>query len=89
MIHFSEGAIRWLETILFERFGHRFILAEQPNTLQFYLNDSQGSITFPSLQGIFHQSRSDFPCQQWQASSEDFIAPIEDNIPAPFLNALP
>lgn len=89
MIHFSDVAICWLETILLERFGHRFILAQQPNTLQFYLNGSQGSIMFARLQSIFHQSRSDFPCQQWQASSEGFTAPIEDYIPAPSLNALP
>ncbi|HDI3190996.1 TPA: polysaccharide deacetylase family protein [Vibrio cholerae] len=89
MIHFSDGAMRWLETILFERFGHHFTLAQQPNTLQFYLKGSQGSITFARLQSIFHQSRSDFPCQQWQASSEDFTAPIDDYIPAPSLTELP
>ncbi|WP_421323012.1 polysaccharide deacetylase family protein [Aeromonas veronii] len=89
MIHFSDGAMRWLETILFERFGHHFTLAQQPNTLQFYLKGSQGSITFARLQSIFHQSRSDFPCQQWQASSEDFTAPIDDYILAPSLTELP
>lgn len=89
MIHFSDGAMRWLETILLERFGHHFTLAQQPNTLQFYLNGSQGSIMFARLQCIFHQSRSDFPCQQWQASSEGFTALIEDDIPAPSLTALP
>lgn len=89
MIHFSDGAMRWLETILFERFGHHFTLVQQPNTLEFKLNGSQGSITFARLQSIFHQSCSDFPCQQWQASSEDFIAPIEDYIPAPSITELP
>lgn len=53
MIHFSGSAICWLETILLERFGHRFMLTQQSNTLKFYLNGSQGYITFARLQSIF------------------------------------
>ena len=83
MINFSDGAMRWLESILFERFGRYFILAQQSNTLQLSLDDGQGAITFDRLESVFHQARSDFSCKQWQASSEGYFGPVEDVIPAP------
>ncbi len=86
---FTNNALRWLETILQERFGHSFELVEQAQTLKLYLPGSPGSITFDQLQLVFHQSRSDFPCQHWQASAEGYQAPIEDSIPAPSDTELP
>jgi hypothetical protein len=83
MIYFSDGAMRWLESILFERFGHYFILTQQSNTLQLIRDDGQGSIMFDRLESVFHQARSDFSCKQWQASSEGYVGPVEDVIPAP------
>lgn len=86
---FSNNALRWLETLLLERFGHPFELVEQVQTLELSLSDSQGSITFDQLQPVFHQSRSEFPCKVWQPSAEGYKAPIEDRIPAPSESELP
>jgi len=86
---FTNNALRWLETILQERFGHSFELAEQAQTLKLSLPGSQSSITFDHLQSIFHQSRSDFPCQHWRAAAEGYHDPIEDSIPAPSETELP
>lgn len=83
MISFTASALSWLETLLQERLGLTFTLTQQANTLQLSLSGSEGVITFDQLESVFHQSRSDFPCQQWVASKEGFTAPIEDAIPAP------
>ncbi len=80
---FTNNAFCWLEANLQERFGHEFILTQQVNRLELSLLGSDSVITFDQLENVFHQSRSDFPCQQWQASAEGFIGPIEDNLPAP------
>lgn len=89
MTSFTSSALRWLEILLKERFGLRFTLAQQANTLQLSLPCSDRVIIFDQLQNIFHQSRSDFPCQQWVSSSEGFTAPIEVLIPAPSVTELP
>lgn len=86
---FTHNALRWLETLLWERFGHRFVLVEQLQTLELFLPGSQGSIVFDQLQPVFHQSRSNFPCKYWQASVEGYKAPIEDEIQAPSECKLP
>ncbi len=88
MTSFTSSALRWLETLLQERFGRRFMLVQQVNTLQLSLPGSDGVITFDPLQSVFHQSRSDFPCQEWLASTEGYTGPIEDVIPAPSEMAL-
>lgn len=80
---FTNNALRWLEAILQERFGDEFILTQQTNRLQLSLPGSGSVITFDRLESAFHKSCSDFPCQQWQASTEGFTGPIEDNLPAP------
>lgn len=80
---YTEAALRWLERILEERYGHEFSLLEQSSALLMRLPGLEGYIKFDQLQSVFQQSRSDFPCEQWSASSEKFIAPVEDRIPAP------
>lgn len=79
----TKVSLHWLETILLERFGHAFNLHQHGRTLQLTLFGVEGKIVFDQLQGVFHQSCSDFPCYQWQASSEGYAAPIDDVIPAP------
>lgn len=83
MIQYTATALRWLETLLLERFGHKFTIAQQGNTLQLFLSNSNSVIIFDQLQSVFSQSQSDFPCQQWKPSVEGFIAPIEEMMFAP------
>lgn len=89
MNHFTPASLGWLESILQERFGHSFELKELNHTLTLSLLGTKGDIVFDSLQPAFHQSRSDFPCQSWCASSEGLNAPIEDSLPAPSTVSLP
>ncbi len=86
---FTDNALRWLEIILAERFGHSFVLKEQAKVVSLEFPGHPGKIEFDHLQSIFHQSRSDFPCYQWEASAEGFSAPIEDILPAPSEFELP
>ena len=80
---FSDNALSWLKTLLQERFGRQFELFENSEVLFLSLSGTNKYIRFDSLQEIFHQSRSDFPCKLWKASSEGFQASIDDLIPAP------
>src|SRR5690606_15527740 len=89
MPNFTTSALTWLQTILQERFGHAFTLIHEAQALVLTLPGSDGSIRFDRLQAVFHQSRSDFPCHQWQASVEGYTAPIDDRLPAPSETALP
>ncbi|MCG3737694.1 polysaccharide deacetylase family protein [Vibrio cincinnatiensis] len=84
MPYFSISALNWLCTILEERFGLCFKLDQGSSGLTLSLvGKVQGYILFPKLEDAFHQSCSDFPCQQWKASAEGYVGPIEDVIPAP------
>ena len=89
MSTFTPYALRWLEVLLEERFGHTFSLAQQGDVLQLTLAECEGVIRFDQLQSVFHQSSSDFPCYHWRASSEGYSAPIGDIIPAPSMHELP
>lgn len=86
---FTESALKWLETLLQERFGHLFTIRQQSKVLLLTLPDSNGEICFDQLQSVFHQSRSNFPCRQWIAIEEGYTAPIEGHLPAPSDSVLP
>lgn len=86
---FTDNALRWLESILQERFGHPFAVHEVAHALLLTLPGSEGSICFDNLQPAFHQSHSNFPCRQWQASVSGYQIPIGDSIPAPSKSELP
>lgn len=88
MNFFTDAALQWLETLLQERFGHVFRLHQKVNSLHMTLQGADQVVAFDQLQSVFHQSRSDFPCQQWQASADGYSGPIEDFIPAPSENEL-
>lgn len=87
--NFTPTALCWLEALLHARFGHKFELIQQAETLILMLPGSEQSICFDQLQSVFHQSRSDFSCQSWKATAEGFVAPIEDKLPAPSETKLP
>ncbi|QIB52611.1 polysaccharide deacetylase family protein [Pseudomonas sp. OIL-1] len=89
MHQFSTSALFWLTSILDERFGHAFTLAQEAEALVLTLQSSEGSIRFDRLQAVFHQSRSVFPCHQWDAPAEGYTAPIDDWLPAPSETGLP
>lgn len=89
VIMFTENALRWLELVLCERFGHEFTLAEKESCLVMTFVKSNGQIVFDNLDAAFHISRSDFPCQYWNAESEGYTASIEAQLPVPGTQTLP
>lgn len=82
-MQYSESALRWLETLLQERFGLELKVQQDQCSLRLYWTGSDNVIVFDELQSIFQKSESDFPCCGWQASVEGYIAPVDDNLPAP------
>lgn len=83
MVQFSKVGLQWLEVILEERFGHKFVLNQKGDELQLSLPGCSRVICFDKLQNIFHQSSSNFACRQWSALAEGYSGPIKDILPAP------
>jgi len=84
MYKLTTNTLIWLQTLLNERYGHLFHLYYlNSSTLVLCLPNSEQSIIFDNLQSIFYCSQSDFACQQWRPSAENFTAPVDDLIPAP------
>ena len=89
MTLFTSQAMNWLCVILEERFGHSFMLIQDQNSLKLTLaNSSLRYILFPELETAFHESRSDFPCTQWDATQESWVSVLDKSLPAPCVNEL-
>lgn len=80
---FTKNTLRWLEMVFSERFGGRFRLNKTEDSLVMDIPDQNGQLVFDRLDPVFHQSRSDFPCDHWDAEEEGYSVPIESRIPAP------
>jgi hypothetical protein len=90
MSQLTSSALCWLCTILKERFGNDFLLETISSGLKLSLtNTKQGSIIFPKLEAAFHQSRSDFPCSQWDADKAGWVSVLGQPLPAPCVSELP
>lgn len=89
MPRFTRQALSWLSIVLEERFGHNFILDQSLLGLTLSLvNDSKSYILFPKLESTFHESRSDFPCSQWDAKAEGFESVLNKPLPMPYEDEL-
>lgn len=90
MPKFTNSALNWLLLILEERFGHAFILEQDASGLRLSLaNTPYGYIIFPKLEEAFHQSRSDFPCNQWDAVQAGWVSVLGQPLPVPCIRELP
>lgn len=84
MPQFTRQALSWLSIVLEERFGYDFTLIQAQNSLKLSIADSpKGYILFPKLESAFHESRSDFPCSQWDAESEGWGSVLSKPLPMP------
>jgi hypothetical protein len=79
----TDNALRWLEVVFFERLGLSFSLNKLEQSLVITLPGHEGRVVFDKLDPVFNESRSNFPCNFWDAESEGYAAPIDANIPAP------
>lgn len=87
---FTSEAMSWLCVIIEERFGHEFTLLQEPKGLKLMLLGSEeGSIIFPKLESVFHESRSDFPCSQWDAKTEGWQSVLNKPLPMPCVDDSP
>lgn len=85
----KDSTLKWLEIILSERFGHKWILTRSKDRISLKLEGSDGKIFFDNLQSCFTEPRSDLPCIFWNAEQEGWISVIGGLLPAPGVDNLP
>ena len=86
---FCDAALRWLETILAERYGHAWQLTPKQVGLSLRLQGADGAIVFDSMQECFIQTRSDLSFSQWDSVREGWPSALAGLIPAPGVAKLP
>lgn len=79
----TESALRWVEVILAERFGHVWKLARVKEGLQLELLGAEGAIVFDVLCDDFAAARSDLMYSKWDASREGWHSFLGGALPAP------
>ena len=85
----SPQALRWLEVILAERFGHAWSLSSTPTGLVLCLNGGKGQIIFDKVEDCFGESRSDIPFTTWDAAAEGWESVLGSALPSPGAGTLP
>ena len=85
----TDPALRWLEVIFAERFGHAWHLTRTPADLRLQLSGAVGAIVFDKLEDGFTQAHSDQPCAWWDASGEGWHSVLGGVLPAPGVAKLP
>lgn len=88
-MNFQMRRLKWLQVIIFERFGIVFDLVAQGETLFLTLNDSDGLISFDCLQPDFYFPSSTMPCTWWDAEAQGWDAVLSSPLPAPGAKELP
>ncbi len=85
-----DNALRWLELLLFERFGHSFILQlKSGNKIQVAIANDSRCIELPVDATTFIRTDSDLPCTQWNAAAEGWQTALDPILPAPGASTLP
>lgn len=79
----TDSALRWLENIFGERFGHKWQLFIADNTLRLRIQGMDGMIVFDRLLNCLTENHSDQPCFWWDAAREGWTHVIGKKIPAP------
>jgi hypothetical protein len=85
----SDAALRWLEGILAERFGHRWGLSRCSLGIKLQLDGAIGFIVFDKPQACFGRAQSDLPFTEWDAASEGWHSVLGGSLPAPGVGQLP
>lgn len=85
----TDSALRWIEDILSERFGYKWIIIKSNGSLSLKLENVDGAILFDCLCDSFYQAHSNQPIAIWYPNSEGIHSVIGDNLPAPGVTDLP
>ena len=84
-----ESALRWLETLLSERFGHGLKISICPSGMSLCLMGAEGTLIFDTLQECFFDSHSNQPFSQWNPEEETWGSVLGGHLPAPGVSYLP
>jgi len=84
-----KPALRWLEALLKERFGHRFFISQCTHIVSIRLNGAEGSLVFDTLQESFFEAGPDQHYSQWDAEREGWNSVLGGSLPAPGVERLP
>jgi hypothetical protein len=85
----SENALRWLELILNERFGHSWKLSKNGSILELSLAGETGKIYFDNLSKDLNEAHSNQPFSLWDAEAEGWNSVLGEPLPAPGFEILP
>jgi hypothetical protein len=85
----TDNALRWLEAILAERFGHAWQLRRTAECLELSLVDTEGKIIFDNLSKSLTEADSNQPYSLWDAEQEGWVSVLGDPLPAPGEAGLP
>jgi hypothetical protein len=89
--HYSirEQGLRWLETMLVERFGHLLHFSQTASALLLTVDGGEGGIIFDTLQDSFAEARSNLSFTVWDAEREGWQSVLGAPLPAPGVDQLP
>lgn len=76
-------ARHWLEALLSERYGNKWIVSDGPSCLELRLCGGHGSIIFDDLCAAFTSSYSEIPFSKWNAEDEGWVSAIGGPLPMP------
>jgi hypothetical protein len=85
----TESVLRWVETILAERFGHMWKLAHVGEYIKLELLGAEGAIFFDTFCQGFTTARSDLMNTNWDAHREGWQSVLGRQVPAPGFVSLP
>lgn len=86
---FNSKVLAWLENILHERFGHKFIIQERNKQILIRLKSSNNFIIFDTLLPEFYRPHSQIGISRWDAVQNGYRSALNLPLPAPSVNALP
>lgn len=85
----TNNLLRWLELILYERYGVAVSLQVHEDRWVMTVPNYVGCIEVMRTSTSFGGVVRDIPCTHWSASSSGFQAAIADTLPAPGASGLP
>ena len=88
-IYENYNVLKWLEKLLNEKLGNKWLLEFKDKKLILKLFNEKGSIIFDNLVFNNTYNNKNLTCSDWNSKLEGFSPPIEDLIPAPGLSKLP
>lgn len=84
----TKSALKWISSILSERFGLDFLVTKDNADTKLQINNVEGFIKFDVNLPCFNKACSDFPYTQWHAEKEGWGSPFCSPLPVPGLDEL-